>query len=127
HPDALAMSPNGDTLFVALAGMNAIEVLDGHTGARRGGQPEYIPTGWYPSALMVTGDAKHFRLWVANAKGIGAGKDHGTGYNLSVGQDLRVATGTVSVIDLPTTSRQATDWTMRVRANDRLDSSAVDA
>ncbi len=127
HPDALAMSPNGDTLFVALAGMNAIEVLDGHTGARRGAHPEYIPTGWYPSALMVTGTSDHFRLWVANAKGIGAGTDKGTGYNLSVGQDLRIQTGTVSVIDLPTTSRGAADWTARVRANDRLDAATVDA
>src|SRR4051794_6796545 len=77
HPDALALSPDGDTLFVALAGLNAVEVRDGHTGQRLAGQPVYIPTGWYPSALTVTGDAHHYKLWVTNAKGTGPGP----GYN----------------------------------------------
>ena len=80
HPDALALSPDGRTLFVALAGANAVEVLDGRTGARVAGHPMYIPTGWYPSALAVTGTAAHYRLWVTNAKGVGPSM----GYNASV-------------------------------------------
>ncbi|MEO7429855.1 MAG: beta-propeller fold lactonase family protein, partial [Acidimicrobiales bacterium] len=86
HPDAFALSPDGSTLFVALAGLNAVEVRDGHTGAPMGHRPVYIPTGWYPSALLVTdapGDGPGYRLWVANAKGAGAATGGGSGMNLS--------------------------------------------
>src|SRR3954471_3447937 len=100
HPDAFALSPNGSTLFVALAGMNAVEVRDGHTGARLAGAPVYIPTGWYPSALLVTGKPNAYKLWVANAKGAGAARKS-TGLNASVGQEGPPLDGTVSVIDLP--------------------------
>ena len=102
HPDAFAVSPDGGTLFVALAGMNAIEVRDGHSGARQNNHPVYIPTGWYPSALLVTGKADHYRLWVANAKGSGPGP----GFNFSVGFNGSRTDGTVSAIDLPTTAGQ---------------------
>lgn len=123
HPDALALSPDGRVLFVALAGMNAVEVRDGRTGARLSGQPLYIPTGWYPSALAVTGTAKAYRLWVANAKGNG----FGPGYNGSVlfsGGTLaggETSGGSVSVIDLPAPTTTARAWTAQVRRNDQLD------
>ena len=126
YPDAFALSPDGNTLFVALAGMNAIEVRDGHTGARVAGHPMYIPTGWYPSALTVTGNAAHYRLWVTNAKGGGA-STKGTGYNFSIGQEIiPFNDGTVSVIDLPTAATQANKWTDTVVKNDRLDRATVD-
>ncbi|MEY2470656.1 MAG: hypothetical protein QOF21_3354, partial [Actinomycetota bacterium] len=119
-PVAFALSPDGDTLFVALAGMNAVEVRDGRTAGRLAAAPVYIPTGWYPSALMVTGTADHYRLWVTNAKGAGASK-RSTGYNVSVGQELSPLDGTVSVIDLPAPSATTNEWTETVRDNDRLD------
>ncbi len=121
HPDALALAPDGQTLFVALAGMNAVEILDGRTAARVAGSPMYIPTGWYPSALLVTGTANHYRLWVANAKGAGA-STKGTGYNLSIGQEgIPFDAGTVSVIDLPVAARVARGWTQLVNDNDQFD------
>src|SRR5207253_11144852 len=83
HPDALALSPDGRTLFVALAGINAIELRDGHTGAPAAGHPLYIPTGYYPAQLIVSGTADHYRLWVVNMKGTGVGP----GVNFSVGFD----------------------------------------
>ena len=101
HPDAFALSPDGRWLFVALAGMNAVEVLDGHTGLRPGGAPRYIPTGWYPSALTVTGNPGQYRLWVANAKGNGPGP----GGNGSVLFDGTQTGGTVNVVDLPASSK----------------------
>ena len=126
HPDALALSPDGNTLFVALAGMNAVEILDGHTAARVAGSPMYIPTGWYPSALLVTGTAQRYRLWVANAKGAGAA-DEGTGYNLSIGQEgIPFNAGTVSVVTLPVAADVANEWTDRVKDNDQLDRLNVD-
>lgn len=122
HPDALALSPDGRTLFVALAGANAIEVLDGRTGARVAGHPMYIPTGWYPSALAVTGTAKKYRLWVTNAKGIGPSM----GYNASVFANGTQTQGTLNVIDLPVPAKTANAWTAAVRSNDSLDDASVD-
>jgi DNA-binding beta-propeller fold protein YncE len=122
HPNALALSPDGSTLFVALAGLNAIEILDGESGARFAGTPEYIPTGWYPSALLVTGTADDYRLWVANAKGSG----QLSGLNLSVGGNGDPIKGSLSVIDLPVDAAQHDAWTEDVRVNDRLDEQTVD-
>jgi DNA-binding beta-propeller fold protein YncE len=121
HPDALALSPDGRTLFVALAGMNAVEVRDGRTGGRVAGRPMYIPTGWYPSALAVTGTSAHYRLWVTNAKGTGPGM----GYNASVFANGFQTNGTVSVVDLPVAAAKANAWTRQVFANDRLEDANV--
>jgi DNA-binding beta-propeller fold protein YncE len=126
YPDALALSPDGGTLFVALAGLNAVEVRDGHTGARVAGKPMYIPTGWYPSALLVTGTASDYRLWVANAKGAGAATKT-TGLNASVGHEVTPLDGTVSVIDLPVAAAKARQWTDQVFDNDHLVREKVDA
>ncbi len=121
HPDALALSPDGKTLFVALAGANAIEILDGRTGARVAGHPMYIPTGWYPSALAVTGTAKKYRLWVTNAKGVGPSM----GYNASVFANGTKTQGTLNVIDLPVPAKTANAWTAAVRSNDSFDDANV--
>lgn len=127
HPDALALSPDGETLYVALAGMNAVEVRDGRSAARLSGAPVYIPTGWYPSALQITrSGSRGYRLWVANAKGAGASTASGTGLNLSVAFDGNPLTGTVSVIDLPSPKEQEQAWAAQVRANDRLDQAGAD-
>ena len=116
HPDAFALSPDGTRLFVALAGLNAVEVRDGTTGARLNpAKPTYIPTGWYPSALTVTGSADHYRLWVANAKGGGSAP----GYNTSVFLDGSNTNGTVSSIPLLANSNLAA-WTTKVFENDAL-------
>lgn len=123
HPAAFALSPGGDTLFVALAGMNAIEVRDGRTGARVAGEVHYIPTAWYPSALTITGDADSYRLWVANAKGMGPGP----GGNGSVLFQGTQSGGTVSAIDLPVAPEQIEEWSEQVRENDQLDRVLVDA
>jgi hypothetical protein len=123
HPDAFALSPDGSKLFVALAGMNAVEVRDGGTGARLAGAPKYIPTAWYPSALTVTANSDGtYRLWVANAKGTGPGP----GGNGSVFFDGTKTGGTVSAIDLPASDEQLNEWTDQVRENDKLDQLVVD-
>ena len=122
HPDALALSPDGRTLFVALAGANAVEILDGRTGARVAGHPMYIPTGWYPSALAVTGTAKKYRLWITNAKGIGPSM----GYNASVFANGTQTQGTLNVVDLPVPAKVANAWTAAVRSNDSFDDANVD-
>jgi YVTN family beta-propeller protein len=122
HPDALVLSPDGKTLFVALAGANAVEVLDGRTGARVAGHPMYIPTGWYPSALAVTGTAAHYRLWITNAKGVGPSM----GYNASVFANGSQTQGTLNAVDLPVPAKTANTWTAAVRSNDSLGDANVD-
>jgi DNA-binding beta-propeller fold protein YncE len=122
HPDAFALSPDGKTLFVALAGINAVELRDGATAARLSAQPTYIPTGWYPAALAVTPYAGGYRLWVTNAKGNG----FGIGYNGTVFFEGSTTGGTVQAVNLPQSSSQEGAWTQQVSSNDHLDQVAVD-
>jgi DNA-binding beta-propeller fold protein YncE len=68
QPDALALSRNEKRLYVALAGIDAVAVLD-TTDPLRPHRIGLIPTGWYPSALALSPDGRY--LYVANAKGIG--------------------------------------------------------
>jgi len=66
-PNALAADPDGRTVYVALAGNNAVAVLD----LAQTRQPKvrgFLPTGWFPSALMTDGR----QLIVANMKGVGS-------------------------------------------------------
>ncbi|HEY2588292.1 MAG TPA: bifunctional YncE family protein/alkaline phosphatase family protein [Tepidisphaeraceae bacterium] len=77
-PDAVAVSPDGKTLYVANADNNDVLVADisGQLldeNVRKFGQSVsivngFIPTGWYPSALAVSPDGK--TLFVANGKGL---------------------------------------------------------
>ncbi len=56
-PDALAVAPDGKTLYVANADNNCIAVIDiGDPGKSqvRG----FIPTGWYPTAVAVAPNGK---------------------------------------------------------------------
>jgi DNA-binding beta-propeller fold protein YncE len=68
QPVALALSPNERRLYVALAGIDAIAVLDvsDPVHPHRLG---LIPTGWYPSSIALSKDGRY--LYVANAKGFG--------------------------------------------------------
>lgn len=68
QPDAIVRSPDGKRLYVALAGMNAVAVLDS-TNPRKLHRLGLIPTGWYPSALAISPTGRY--LYVANAKGMG--------------------------------------------------------
>ncbi|HEY0798250.1 MAG TPA: alkaline phosphatase family protein, partial [Candidatus Baltobacteraceae bacterium] len=72
QPDALALSRDGKRLYVALAGLNAVAILDASV-PRRLRRVGLLPTGWYPSALVLSADDR--LLFVANAKG--AGEDAG--------------------------------------------------
>jgi YVTN family beta-propeller protein len=65
-PVAVALSPDQKMLYVALADMNAVAVVN-VANARSPVLLGYLPTGWYPSALIATPDGR--RLLVADAKG----------------------------------------------------------
>jgi len=63
-PNALALSEDGRTLYVAEADNNAVALFDVESGKLRG----RIPTDWYPTAVAST----HGALLVVNGKGHGS-------------------------------------------------------
>jgi DNA-binding beta-propeller fold protein YncE len=73
-PFGMALSPDEKRLYVACAGINAVAVLDAHKAKVLG----YIPTAWFPARVAVTPDNK--TLYVANAKGFGAGPNAGPNF-----------------------------------------------
>lgn len=66
-PDALAISPDGETLFVANADNNCVAVVE-IEDVNKSKIEGFIPTGWYPTALAVTPDGK--QLLVGIGKGL---------------------------------------------------------
>lgn len=57
-PTALAISPDGGTLFAACGGLNAVAVLETKNMTVSG----YIPTGWYPNALALSPDGRQLAI-----------------------------------------------------------------
>lgn len=69
YPNALAVSPDGRTMYVAEAMLNSVAVYDVSTPLT----PHFrgrIPTGWYPTGVTVSKDGTS--LYVTNAKGAGS-------------------------------------------------------
>ena len=101
-PDALALAPNGKTLYVASGGDNAVAEMELPSGKVRG----HRPAGYFPTAFALTGDGKS--LYVLNTKGNGsvretvkgnAGNAHhfqGTVSVLNLSDDLSKATALVA-------------------------------
>jgi YVTN family beta-propeller protein len=131
-PDAVAVSPDGKTLFVANADNNCVMVVDvsGATlddRARKYSESisvvnGFIPVGWYPSALAVSPD--NGTLFVANGKGL---RSHPNvpakgRANLRPGQRVpfdhvgKTLEGSVSFIPKPDTA-QMVAYTEQVRRN----------
>ena len=105
-PDALAISPDGKTLYVANADNNDVAVIDvSHEQSIVEG---FIPTGWYPSALAISPDGR--KLFVGTGKGLGfrANAPAKTPYlqtNYTTGAKYDyiggVLSGAVNVVDVP--------------------------
>ncbi len=74
-PFGMALSPDESRLYVACAGINAIAVID----TRRLEVKGYIPTAWFPARVAVSADGN--TLYVANAKGFGAGPNGGPNFH----------------------------------------------
>jgi YVTN family beta-propeller protein len=68
-PDALALSHDGNRLYVANADNNDVAVID--IREKNEAKPlGFIPTGWYPTALAISPDDR--RLYVGIGKGLGS-------------------------------------------------------
>ncbi len=85
-PNAVAVSPDGQHVYVALAGDDAVAVLgtaDSFSSTAVGAGPRgaspapgslviggMIPTGWYPSGVATSPDGR--QVYIASAKGLGS-------------------------------------------------------
>ena len=116
-PFGMAFSPDEKRLYVACSGINAIAVLD----ARKGKVLGYFPTAWFPARVAVSPDNK--TLYVANAKGFGAGPNAGPNFHEGpegtyIGD---ITKGFVSIVELPIRTREATE---RVRKDNGFENGA---
>jgi DNA-binding beta-propeller fold protein YncE len=96
-PFGMALTPNEKRLYVACAGINAVAVVETDQMQLLG----FIPTGWFPARLALSADSR--TLFVANAKGFGAGPNGGRGVELGpegayIGD---ITKGTVSILTIP--------------------------
>ena len=75
YPTALAESPDGKQLFVANSGSDAVAVFDLDSMDSLVPRPAmgFIPTEWYPTALVTRGDD----LVIASGKGVSSGPNAG--------------------------------------------------
>jgi YVTN family beta-propeller protein len=117
-PTALALAPDGATLYVALGGINAVAVVNGATGVVRG----LIPTGWYPSSIGLSADGQHLAIGALLGVGSGTASEElasrdrelvaGKGY-------VHANRGSVSVVRVPSDA-ELTAFTAVVASNNRL-------
>ncbi len=127
-PLGMDSSADGKTLYVALADLNAVAVINVHSGRTTG----LIPAGWYPTSVRVTPAGAH--LLVTSAKGIrprnpnGVGADLrgdvGTARGVASSRDryiLNVLEGVVSRVELPSreTARHWTRLSLRLAGLDQ--------
>lgn len=101
-PNALAVSPDGNTLAVANADNNTLAIVDiAQAGASE--VEGFIPTGWYPTAVLFDGDGR--RLFVLNGKGLTGQANPRGPQPGSQGADGQYAgqllQGALSIIDVP--------------------------
>jgi DNA-binding beta-propeller fold protein YncE len=138
-PVAAAFSSDGSQAFVALSGIDAVEVFSvGPSGLAAMPQTlhdiafdgqrvhsltvggTFVPTGWYPDALAYgKAPAGGERLVVANLRGEGAGPGYYGQTEPLVGSSTE---GSLSVIDLPGSAKgpQWRSWTQQVIEGDQL-------
>ncbi len=126
--NALALSPDGRTLYVANGTNNCVAVVqlgDASSDAREtakgsGGKTTasrvvgLIPTGWYPGGIKVSADGK--KLFVVNIKGHGALYQ---GRRPKEEKNSHDYLGSVSIIDVPDAAGLE-KFTAEVNLNNRL-------
>ena len=103
YPNALAVRADGRRVYVADAGINAVQVVDVDPSAPSFTPAGFMPVGWFPSALGLTADGT---LYVANAKGAGIGPNGGDLIDINdqnIGKTPyyigRLVKGSLSIID----------------------------
>jgi len=117
-PEAVAVSPDGKSLFVANADNNDVMVAD-ISDVKASRVVGFVPVGWYPCAVVTDGK----KLFVANGKGLNSPPSWPTKMpeNNEFGgtffdPPLHILKGSVSIIDPPAPA-QLEEYTKQVRAN----------
>jgi len=87
QPVALALAESGARLYVALAGINAIAVLD-VSDPIHPHRLGLIPTGWYPTAILLSSNGRS--LFVANTKGLSNDPNFHGDHPIATGKDGRI-------------------------------------
>jgi len=114
-PTGLALTPDESQLYVSLGDLNAVAVV----GLAAGQTIGYIPTGWYPTAVVASPLKK--QILVANAKGTQT-RYPNPGYQQFTffGQyDLNRIEGSVQTIPVPNSAQLPVE-TQQVFTNNRL-------
>ncbi len=109
-PNAVAVSPDGEYLYVANGTDNAICVIKAEKPYRVAG---YIPTGWHPGAVAVNSSGSF--LYVANVKGAGSRNPRTDRPGFSSYDHW----GSISIIPVPG-SAQLAEMTKTVSKNNSL-------
>ncbi len=115
-PTALALTPDGRDLFVALGGVNAVAVYDASVTKADPKLNGLIPTAWYPASLDVSADGKFLAVGALFGVGSGTGR---VGTPRMTGRYVFAERGSVNVVEIPTQS-QLVAWTTAVAQNNRL-------
>src|SRR5262245_10834947 len=119
-PNAVAVSIDGETLYVANASENAIAVVD-PDATRADAVLGLIPTGWYPTAVAL--DATGTQLLIASGYGFGSIAPTAGG---GTGRSYEDRLGVVSFLDVPDPGTLG-QFTQQVRTNnDTLPPDGVD-
>src|ERR1017187_4844820 len=120
-PDAVTVSPDGKTLFVANADNNNVTVVN-IADPKESRIEGFLPVGWYPPALATSADGRP--LFVANGKGLHSRanfpaqrtspqKTNGGAPHDHIGRTLE---GSISFITRPTLAEMQ-QFTEQVRLN----------
>ncbi|HKA60280.1 MAG TPA: hypothetical protein VKD28_16810 [Gemmatimonadales bacterium] len=109
-PTDVALSPDANTLYVTLGGVNAVAVYTIPSRQFRG----LIPTGWYPTNVDVSADGR--TIAVGSLFGVGSGTGRISG---QTGRYVHSYRGSVNVIQVPTEAELAA-YTTSVAQNNRL-------
>jgi DNA-binding beta-propeller fold protein YncE len=133
-PNSLAMTPDGEMLFVANADANNLGVFN-ITDRAKAVPLGFIPTGWYPTSVRYS--APDRSLYIANGKGMSS-KANRNGPNPLVPQSRnlqeyigQLLKGTLTIVRLPTPEQMATHTKTAyacspLRANDSVNAADVE-
>jgi hypothetical protein len=109
-PNALALSDDDETLYVACGGNNAVAVVS--VRGTRDVVQGFIPAGWYPSALALADG----HLYVANVKGVGSRSRRED----DEGWQVHRHRGSVQRVAIPVSDDQLTAYTTQALADARV-------
>ena len=128
-PDAVTVSPDGKTLFVANADNNNVAVVN-IADVKESRIEGFLPVGWYPTALATSPDSR--TLYVANGKGLRSlpnfpaklGKPRRPRSVAPYDHIARTLEGSISFITRPTVAEMQ-QFTEQVRRNSPYTPSAL--